>query len=64
MNLNLPTAPSQYDVNNEAQTRTKIEQADAFNIKKSAIQEKFFMRDTVTGTVVTITVASGSLVVT
>lgn len=62
--MNLPTAAGQYDANNEAQTRTKIEQADAFNIKKGSIQDKFLMRDTVTNTVVTITVASGVLVVT
>ncbi len=64
MTLSLPRPGAQYDMQNEAATRQSIERSDSQNMKVGAIFEKIRMRDTVTGAIVTLTVASGSLVIT
>lgn len=62
--MQLPKAPGQYDGNEQAQLRGIIEREDKRNLKAGYVFNQILMRDTVTGTVVTLTVASGSLVIT
>lgn len=64
MSISLPNAKPQYDPQDEAQMRALVEGADAQNIKQDQIITKLFFRDTVTGTVRTLTVASGAPVIT
>lgn len=49
---------------NEAQARSAIELADARNIKTDGVLAKLQFKDTVTGVIKTLTIASGTLTVT
>lgn len=62
--MQLPRAPAQYDPAEQAQLRGILEREDKRNVKTGAIFDKILMRDTVTGQVVTLTVASWALVIT
>ena len=61
--MNLPKPPAAYDANDQAQLRRALESADRGNLKTGIVFDKILMRDTATGGVVTVTVASGVLVV-
>lgn len=61
--MNLPNPPDTYDQIDQAQARLTLEQEDAKNIKVDTVFSKFFMRDTVTGARVTVTIASGAFVI-
>lgn len=62
--MQLPQAPPQYDAQEQAQMRGTLEREDKRNLKAGTVFDKILMRDTATGAVVTLTVASGSLVIT
>lgn len=62
--MQLPTAPNAYDMTDQAQMRGALEREDKRNLKAGYVFNQILMRDTVTGAVVTVTVASGSLVIT
>lgn len=62
--MNLPKPTVSYDAQDQTAVRRAVEQADKQNIKTGNVFEKILMRDSVTGTIVTLTVASGSLVIT
>jgi hypothetical protein len=62
--MNLPKAPAIYSATDQAQNRRIIETEDRRNLKVGQVFDKILMRDTVTGTVVELTVASGALVIT
>jgi hypothetical protein len=62
--MNLPIAPPGYDIKDQAQLRGTLEREDKRNLKAGTVFDKILMRDTVTGAVVTVTVASGALVIT
>lgn len=59
----LPAPGPTYDKANEAQTRRALNEADQKNIKRGVPLDKLLLRDTDTGEIVTITVASGILVI-
>lgn len=61
--MNLPAPTPKYDQNNEGQTRRALNEADQKNIKRGVPLDKLLLRDTDTGEIVTITVASGILVI-
>ena len=62
--MNLPIATPQYDARDQAQMRGALDREDKRTLKVGTVFDKILMRDTVTGAVVTVTVASGALVVT
>ena len=67
--MNLPTPQDKYDPLNEAQMRAILEREDAGNHKKGRAIEvganvPVILTDTVTGSRYSLTVASGSLVLT
>lgn len=67
--MSLPSPPSQYSAADQQRLRGVLEQRDSQNRKKQtdlviAPDEHLIMTDTVTGGQVSITVASGALVVT
>lgn len=62
--MQLPKAPANYDGADQAQVRGIIEREDKHNIKSGNVFNKILMKDTATGQTVTLTVASGSLVIT
>jgi hypothetical protein len=62
--MNLPIAPPQYDPKDQAQLRGTVEREDKRNLKAGTVFDAILMRDTVTGVIKTVTVASGALVVT
>jgi hypothetical protein len=62
--MQLPVAPPQYSPQDQAQLRGTLEREDKRNLKAGNVFDKILMRDTVTGAVVTLTVASGVLVIT
>jgi hypothetical protein len=62
--MNLAKAPLQYDQTDESVVRRTLETEDKRNMKRGDIIDKLLFRDTVTGGVVTVTIASGVLVVT
>ena len=62
--MQLPKAPAQYDGGEQAQMRGILEREDKRNLKAGAVFDKILLRDSVTGTVKTLTVASGTLVIT
>lgn len=62
--MNLSRPPAQYDLDDQASLRRLLEAADAANIKKNTVQGKIIMRDTADGSLWSVTVASGALVVT
>jgi len=67
--MKLPRPRPTYDVHDEAQARTMIEQADARNVKRGQDVEiaggaVLILTDTVTGGRVRVSVASGAVVVT
>lgn len=62
--MNLPQAPDLYDRTDQDQTRGTLNREDARNLKVGTVFDKILMRDTVTGAAVTLTVASGALVIT
>lgn len=61
--MNLPSPNAGYDQLNEAQARSQIEAEDEKNVKKGAVLNSLKFRDTVTGEVVTVSIASGALVI-
>lgn len=65
--MNLPAPGEKYDPTNEAQTRATLEREDARNHKRGEAIEvgagvPVILTDTVTGSRYSLTVASGSLV--
>jgi hypothetical protein len=62
--VNLPRPPNAYDPNHTGRVQSQIEKADKQNIKTGHVFDKILMKDTATGVTVTLTVASGSLVIT
>lgn len=64
MRGNYPVPPKHYDATHQANLQRALEQSDKQNIKQGHVFEKILMKDTVTGETVTLTVASGSLVIT
>lgn len=62
--MNLARPGASYSQQDEAQTRSALEQADGQNIKVGSVLDKIFMRDTEDGTIRTVVVTSGALVVT
>jgi hypothetical protein len=62
--MQLPKAPGQYALGDQADVRGILEREDKRNLKAGTVFDKILVRDTVTGAVVTVTVASGALVVT
>lgn len=62
--MNLPKAPDEYDATNESQARRIIETEDKKNIKIGQVLNQLLFRDTVTGQIVVMTVASGAAVFT
>jgi hypothetical protein len=62
--MNLPQPPTIYDIADQSRTRKAIEMEDKRNLKVGTVFDKILVRDTDTGEVVTVTVASGVLVVT
>jgi hypothetical protein len=61
--MNLPSPPPKYDVLDQAQVRRTVDEADTMNIKTNSVQDKFRMRDTATGEIVTVVVTSGVFVI-
>ena len=66
MSSNLPNAPAQYDQRNEQSTRNRLQEQDDQNWKRrEAVRPvRFELQDTVTGSFYTLTIASGTLVLT
>lgn len=62
--MQLPKAPLQYDGNDQAQLRGILEREDKRNLKTGTVFDKLLLRDSVTGVVRTVTVSSGTLVIT
>ena len=62
--MQLPKPPIQYQDSDQAQLRGILEREDKRNLKAGAVFDKLLLRDSVTGTVRTVTVASGSFVIT
>lgn len=62
--MNLPKPPPSYDQGDEAQARAAIETADGQNVKRNSVFDKILIRDTATGKIVTVTMASGAFVIT
>lgn len=62
--MQLPKAPGQYTLGDQADMRGILEREDKKNLKAGMVSDKLLFRDTVTGAVVTVTVASGALVIT
>lgn len=62
--MQLPNAPAQYDPSDQSQMRGALDRADKQNVKQGSVFDKILIRDTVTGSIVTMTVASGSVVIT
>lgn len=62
--MNLPRPPEAYDPNDQAQTRVIIEAEDRRNLKTNTIFDSITLRDTVTGSIVKLTVESGEVVIT
>lgn len=60
----LPKAAAAYDVTDQDQLRTALEQEDKRNLKAGTVFDRILLRDTVTGVVVALSVASGAVVVT
>ena len=61
--MQLGKAPKQYDEGDEANLRGILEREDKRNLKQGNVFDKFLMRDTVTGVVKTVTIASGAFVI-
>jgi hypothetical protein len=64
MKLALPKPSGAYDPGNEAQARTLIELADTQNVKRQDVLTSLQFRDSATGEIKTLTIVSGSLVIT
>jgi hypothetical protein len=62
--MNLPRAPQSYDATEQAQMRRILETEDKKNLKPDQVLDKLQFRDTATGTVRTLVVTSGALVIT
>ena len=67
--LILPSAPLEYNARDQANVRKALQEADQQNIKTRRdlylVQgERLILKDTVTGSNYTVTIASGALVVT
>lgn len=62
--MNLGNPPDKYSQADEAKMRAEVVRSDDQNVKLNTILEKFFVRDTATGVVKTVTIASGSFVIT
>lgn len=60
----LDNAPAAYDQTDQARLRHTLIAEDKKNAKAGTVYDKILMRDTVTGAVVVLTVASGVLVIT
>lgn len=64
MSQKLPSPGPQYNQENESQVRALLERRDSQTMKVGEAFTKLMMVDTVTGARVTLTVASGVLVIT
>jgi hypothetical protein len=62
--MQLPNAPAQYDPSDQAQMRGALDRADKQNVKQGAVFDKILIRDTITGSIMTMTVASGAVIIT
>ncbi len=62
--MNLGKPPAAYSAQHAAHVQSQLEQADKLNIRQGHVFVKILMKDTVTGETVTLTIASGSLVIT
>lgn len=62
--MQLPKPPVQYDGGDQAQLRGILEREDKRNLKTGMVFDKLLLRDSVTGAVKTLTVSSGTLVIT
>lgn len=63
MSLILGRPPQAYDPQDQAQMRRALEEADGKNIKVGNVFDKILLRDTDTHEIVTLTVASGVVVI-
>jgi hypothetical protein len=61
--MNLPKPPAQYDLTDQSQVRRILESEDKRNLKAGAVFDRILLRDTVTGVVVALSVASGVVVI-
>ena len=62
--MRLPKPPVQYDGSDQAQLRGILEREDKRNLKTGIVFDRLQLRDSVTGAVKTLTVSSGTLVIT
>jgi len=62
--MQLPKPPVQYDGSDQAQLRGILEREDKRNIKTGTVFDQLLLRDSVTGAVRIVKLASGTLVVT
>lgn len=62
--MNLPRAPQTYDATEQAQMRRILETEDKKNLKAGQVLDTLLFRDTATGTVRTVVITSGALVIT
>ena len=63
MSLTLPKPTPAYDFNNESRTRQALESEDRQNVKRSDVFDSFKIKDTVTGAIKTVTIASGAWII-
>lgn len=61
--MNLPKPSMQYDLTDQSQMRRILESEDKRNLKAGTVFDRILLRDTVTGVVVTLSVASGAVVI-
>jgi hypothetical protein len=62
--MQLPKAPSAYDYSDQAQLRGILEREDRRNLKAGMVFDKILVRDSVSGTIRTLSVTGGTLVIT
>lgn len=62
--MQLPKAPEQYDGGDQAQLRGILEREDKRNLKTGFVFNEILIRDSASGIVRTLTVASGALIIT
>lgn len=61
--MNIAQAPAQYDKTDQDVMRRRMTEADNLNIKTGQVLDKLLFRDTADGTIKTVVVTSGALVV-
>ena len=64
MSLTLGSAPSAYNKAHQDQVQGALVREDKNNVKTGTVFDKILMKDTATGTIVTLVVTSGALVIT